>query len=76
MCKNKTLCALRLYACFVFAHCIDGFLRYRVLLEGVLANTGSELIDTLKLFIEASKLHEKSFVLIILIAYEFCYSCQ
>lgn len=30
--------------------------RYRHLLESVLSNTGPELIDTLKLFIEASKI--------------------
>lgn len=30
-------------------------LRYRVLLDGILSNEEPELIDTLKLFIEASK---------------------
>lgn len=31
------------------------FVRYRVLLDGILSNEEAELIDTLKLFIEASK---------------------
>lgn len=29
--------------------------RYRVLLEGVLSNAGTDLVDALKIFIEASK---------------------
>lgn len=64
---------VRLYA-VLLVHFACVF-RYRVLLEGVLANIGSELIDTLKLFIEASKFNTISAFLSILTAYHL-YSCE